>query len=640
MCSILGIIDFKKNFHDKKKIIRKLNSLMSHRGPDDEGYYEEENVSLAFNRLSIIDLKNGNQPIIFKNIISIFNGEIYNYRLIKSELISNGYKFKTNCDSEIIPLAYDFWGKEFVKKLDGMFAISIYDKKLNQLLLFRDRSGIKPLYYYQDKKYFIFSSELKGIINLPDFKKELSQEALFSYLCFRYPMDDNNIFFKRIKRVTPGTYLILNLNSTETKKYNFWEIPSFSNPFLENKTHNELIEDLDRRLNQSVKDQMISDVPVGVFLSGGLDSSLLTALMTKFSKDKINSFSVSFEEENYDEGDYADLVSKQFNTIHHKIVVTQKEFMMNIENAIKVKDTPLSIPHEYALYALSKKMKGIVKVVLSGEGADEHFGGYSRVQFSPFDFLKGNFIQEKLNFEIIHRLLNLDHKFDYSKKNFINFFLKQYKWFSLEEAKRMFLNHRIEKLDFKSINDLWSMDFKKTKNEKTKYYDQVLFYFQKNHLPCLLDRLDIMTMANSIEARVPFLDHNLIKFVNSLKFSSKINWNSKFSKFLSIFSKSEIYSEHLNTNKYLLRKLGKKYLAKKIYNRKKLGFPLPMNQWMNNDFVKDNIIKKNSLLSEMFKKEELDSMINKLNTKNDLYDFSGKKIWMLLNLQLWGKIFL
>ena len=320
MCSILGIIDFKKNFHDKKKIIRKLNSLMSHRGPDDEGYYEEENVSLAFNRLSIIDLKNGNQPIIFKNIISIFNGEIYNYRLIKSELISNGYKFKTNCDSEIIPLAYDFWGKEFVKKLDGMFAISIYDKKLNQLLLFRDRSGIKPLYYYQDKKYFIFSSELKGIINLPDFKKELSQEALFSYLCFRYPMDDNNIFFKRIKRVTPGTYLILNLNSTETKKYNFWEIPSFSNPFLENKTHNELIEDLDRRLNQSVKDQMISDVPVGVFLSGGLDSSLLTALMTKFSKDKINSFSVSFEEENYDEGDYADLVSKQFNTILSKIV--------------------------------------------------------------------------------------------------------------------------------------------------------------------------------------------------------------------------------------------------------------------------------------------------------------------------------
>ncbi len=640
MCSILGIIDFKKNFHDKKKIIRKLNSLMTHRGPDDEGYYEDENVSLAFNRLSIIDLKNGNQPIIFKNIISIFNGEIYNYRLIKSELTSNGYKFKTNCDSEIIPLAYDFWGKEFVKKLDGMFAISIYDKKLNQLLLFRDRSGIKPLYYYHDKKYFIFSSELKGIINLPDFNKELSQEALFSYLCFRYPMDDKNIFFKRIKRVTPGTYLILNLNSTETKEYNFWEIPSFSNPFLENKTHNELIEDLDRKLNQSVKDQMISDVPVGVFLSGGLDSSLLTALMTKFSNDKINSFSVSFEEENYDEGDYADLVSKQYNTIHHKIVVTQKEFMMNIENAIKVKDAPLSIPHEYALYALSKKMKGIVKVVLSGEGADEHFGGYSRVQFSPFDFLKGNFVQKNMNFNIIKRLLNLDYKFDYSEKNFLNFFLDKYKWFSIKEAKSILSDQLLQSLDHKSIKDLWSIDSMQSKNENTKYFDQVLFYFQKNHLPCLLDRLDIMTMANSIEARVPFLNHNLIKFVNSLKFSSKIKWNSRFSKFVSIFSKSEIYSEYLNTNKFLLRKLGKKYLSNKIYSRKKLGFPLPMNQWMNNDFVKDNIIKKNSLLSEIFKKDELNKLINNLNSKNDLYDFSGKKIWMLLNLQLWGKNFL
>ena len=190
------------------------------------------------------------------------------------------------------------------------------------------------------------------------------------------------------------------------------------------------------------------------------------------------------------------------------------------------------------------------------------------------------------------------------QKKILLTFLKQYKWFSVEEAKRMFSNQYIEKIDFKSINDLWSMNFEKTKNEKTKYYDQVLFYFQKNHLPCLLDRLDTMTMANSIEARVPFLNHNLIKFVNSLKFSSKINWNSKLSKFLSIFSKSEIYSEHLNTNKYLLRKVGKKYLTKKIYKRKKLGFPLPMNQWMNNDFVKDNIIE-NSLLMKCLKRRNL-----------------------------------
>ena len=290
MCSIFGIIDSKKILQDKEIILKKLNKLMNHRGPDDEGYYHDEKVGLAFNRLSIIDLINGAQPIHYKNIVSIFNGEIYNYREIRDELINQGYKMLTNCDSEVIPLAYHCWGEKFIKKLDGMFAISIYDKKDNKVLLFRDRSGIKPLYYYYDEKFFIFSSELKGIINFPNFKRELSSEALFSYLCFRYPVDDKNIFFKNVKRVTPGSFLVINLNNLEHKSSIFWKIPEFSTNQFSSTKENELIEKLDNKLNYSVKSQMMSDVPVGVFLSGGLDSSLLTSLMVKYSRERINSF--------------------------------------------------------------------------------------------------------------------------------------------------------------------------------------------------------------------------------------------------------------------------------------------------------------------------------------------------------------
>tara|TARA_Y100001970_G_scaffold293483_1_gene440581 strand:- start:10495 stop:12414 length:1920 start_codon:yes stop_codon:yes gene_type:complete len=639
MCSILGIIDFKNAIQDKSAIAKKLNHSMSHRGPDDEGYYNDNKISLAFNRLSILDLANGNQPIKLNNIISIFNGEIYNYKDIKNQLIAKGYKFSTTCDSEIIPSAYKEWGESFVKKLDGMFAISLYDKEKNKIFLYRDRSGIKPLYFNFNSDYFIFSSELKGIINFPHFKKQINQEAIFSYLCFRYPINDKQNFLKGIQRVSPGNFLVIDLEKQSFENKIFWEIPNFSVSKVPKKEE-DIIDELDNKLNYAVKSQMISDVPVGVFLSGGLDSSLLTSIMTKYSAQQINSFSVNFKEEDYDESHYSNLISNKCNTKHHNILISQKEFLENLENVIKIKDAPLSIPHEYALFALSKKMNGIVKVVLSGEGADEHFGGYSRVQSSPFDFSKGMFIQKNFNFNIIKKIFKLNQKLDYSENNFLHFFLDRYKWFSIDEATQICSKNFMSNFNLNDVLKNWTENFSERSKSNFNFYDLVLYYFQKNHLPCLLDRLDTMTMANSIEARVPFLNHNLIQFINNLPFDFKIRWMSNHHKFFSLFSNSEKFAEKMNINKYLLRKTSEKYLPKEVSHRKKLGFPLPMDKWMENDYVKDTILESNSFLSGIFKKKQLEQLIDYKIGKKSIYDFTGKKIWMVLNLQLWAKNFL
>ena len=220
MCSILGLIDFNKNCSDKAKNIFNVNKFLSHRGPDDKGFYNDENIALAFNRLSIIDIEKGNQPVIFDEIISIFNGEIYNFKEIKEELKSKNYVFKSNSDSEVIPIAFKHWGLDFINKLDGMFAISIYDKKNKKVYLIRDRVGVKPLYYSRFNNTILFSSELKGIINYPGFEKEINFTAIKSYLAFRYPTNGKNIFFKNINRVDPGSYIEIDLLNKNVRERN------------------------------------------------------------------------------------------------------------------------------------------------------------------------------------------------------------------------------------------------------------------------------------------------------------------------------------------------------------------------------------------------------------------------------------
>ena len=360
MCSILGIIDFKKKIKTKNHIIKIINKTLEHRGPDDEGYYNDETVSLGFNRLSIIDLKQGNQPIINNNVISIFNGEIFNFKKLKNELENLGFSFKTRSDSEVINLAYQAWGPNFIKKCEGMFSIAIYDKKIRKIFLYRDRVGIKPLFFYFKNEVFIFSSEVKGITNFPNFKREINYSALYSYLCLRYTTNTKLNFFKNISRVKPGYYYEININNSNIKETCYWAIPKISNSG--NKKESYYLEKLDFLLNKCIKSQMISDVPIGVFLSGGLDSSLISSIANKHSKNTINTFSVRFDEAGYDESDKTELMKNYLKTNHHNVTITKKDFFNKIENIIKIKEAPVSIPHEYPLYELTKYMKDKVKL--------------------------------------------------------------------------------------------------------------------------------------------------------------------------------------------------------------------------------------------------------------------------------------
>lgn len=631
MCSILGLIDFDSSDQSKNEKIFAVNRLLKHRGPDDEGYYNDKLVALAFNRLSIIDLIKGNQPIIKKHIISIFNGEIYNFKEIRAELINHGHKFETNSDSEIVSTAFLQWGIKSVEKFNGMFAIAVYDKKNSKVFLIRDRVGIKPLYFSHLNNQLLFSSEIKGITNYPDFEKKLNFNAFSSYLLFRYPYGKNNVFYDNIQKVSPGTFLEIDILKKQTKQNTYWSIPEINTKIVHNEEY--YFQKLDFLLNSSIKKQLVSDAPLGVFLSGGLDSSILSSIAAKNISGKLKTYSVGFKEKKYDETYKARTIAKYINSEHTEVFVGKEDFFNNIEKIIEVKDVPLSIPHEYPLYLLSKKMKQDIKVVLSGEGADEFFGGYARVQNSPIDFVKANFILKFSDSSFIKKIFSIDKKFNYKKNKFIDFFFHQYNWFSVGEVDSLLHENVKNQINLEKVKEPWTNVLKKYEN--SNYYNQILLMFQTNHLQCLLDRLDTMTMANSIEARVPFLDHELIEFINTVPYKFKIKWKSKFSKFKSLFSNNFSYSEKYDTNKYLLRKIGEKYLPKKMSEEKKLGFPLPMNEWMRDKRVKEILLDKKSLERNIFNQKELEKFLDERHAQDDHYDFNGKKIWMMLNFELW-----
>ena len=619
MCGICGIVDHNNIVSEKLIYVKKITNKLTHRGPDNEGFFEDKIVSFGFKRLSILDVNKGNQPIYSpdKSIVSIFNGEIYNFKEIKKELEDSGYKFISNSDSEIIPYAYEKWGIEFVKKLNGMFAIAIYDKKKQNTFLIRDRLGIKPLYYYIYKNTLIFSSEINSILEGPFFKREPNLKAISSYLSYRYPISDEETFFLNLKRLPAGKILKISNNGISFDEY--WRIP-FPNNFS---NHDEefYLEKLDYLLNESIKGQLVSDVPLGVFLSGGLDSSILTAIATKYTKEKLNTFSVTLKESGYDESEKAKIVSNHLKTNHHEIILEKDNFIENLQNLISIKGVPGSIPHEYALFLLSKKMKEKITVVLSGEGADEFFGGYARVQKSPFDFHKNQFI---------NKLKYLNNK----KLDFKTFLNKRYNWFSIEKKNKLFNQEFKNKIDHdQELDENWSSYFKEGNLETN--YGNALYMFQSIHLKCLLDRLDSMTMAASIEARVPFLDHRIVEFINTVPFKFKIKWKSFFHKILSLKSNSKIYSEKNDINKYLLRKIGEKYLPRQISASKKLGFPVPLDDWLKNENVKDILLDKDSKSKDFYNIKELEETL-KMNGKSE-YDFSGKRVWMLLNIELWMK---
>lgn len=598
MCGFVGFCDDSKN---KKKIIRDMADIIKHRGPDSDGYYVDNNIALGFRRLSIIDLDKGSQPIFNedKDKVIVFNGEIYNYKEIREELKSKGHKFSTNTDTEVILHGYEEYKEDILNKLRGMFAFVIYDIKEKSLFGARDFYGIKPFYYYYDDDNFLFGSEIKSFLGSPNFKKELNKDMLSQYLTFQCSIGEDT-FFKNTYKLLPGHYFIYKDKELEIKKY--YEVKLEPN---DDKSLNEWVSGIREVIDNSVLAHKVSDVEVGSFLSSGVDSSLIAKLS---SVDK--TFTVGYDNKKYSEIDYAKEFSDKINVSNVSKKISKEEYFKEFSNVQYYMDEPLADASAVMLYFLSKTASKHVKVCLSGEGADEIFGGYN-IYHEPYSVSWYNKIPY-----FIRKCIGI---LVYPFRNYtgFNFLYRRSKKIEDRYIGNAFI---FEPNDAKKIVN-FNYGNKTYKDFTKPYYDKVydldvvtkMQYIDFNFwlIYDILLKADKMSMANSLEVRVPYLDRKVIEYASKLPSKYKIVGNE---------------------TKYAFRKVAKEELADKVADKKKLGFPVPIREWLKEDDVYQEV-KNIFLESEYFFKPK--KIIKLLDDHRAGKRDNSRKIWTIYTFLVW-----
>ena len=638
MCGILGEVTL-QHYNKSSKLFKTALDLQHHRGPDDSDIHEDKNFTFGHRRLSIIDLdSHAKQPMISDcgNYILVFNGEIYNYQEIKEELVVKGYSFHTSSDTEVLLNAYIEYGIECIQQFIGMFAFAIYDRQKETHFIVRDRLGIKPLYYSQDNEKFIFSSEIKSILALEKKERTLDHKAVSSYLSFRYPIL-NNTFFEDIHSLAPAHYIKLSKDNFEIIEY--WNVADKFKEQKEDKGEAYYQSKLQELLESAVKYRMISDVPFGAFLSGGVDSSVITALMAKNSDDPIKTFTIGFEEEGFNEFNYANIIADKYGTEHREIILSGKNYIETMENLIDYKDAPLSVPNEVPLYLMSKELKKYITVVLSGEGADEIFGGYGRIFRSPHDFERMKEIDTLSISDQEKRELSENFLKKYLVDSFdgeIDHFMNIYSYTSFEDKKELLSNN----VDLASIEQeligKFMYYFDDLRNES--YYNKLMYAFEKVHIVGLLHRVDTTTMAASVEARVPFVDHRLVEFAFTIPLKYKLKWSNEQAEEASKTLMSDKISEVYDTPKYILKKSYEGMIPDEVLYRKKMGFPVPLNDWFGghfNEYAKEMLLSDEAQARGIYNVENIQKWLESDRLSKD-HSFA-MKIWMLINLELFNK---
>lgn len=605
MCGFCGFVGEQQQ---KEEILKKMMDKIVYRGPDSSGIYTDTDVGLGFRRLSIIDLSDGTQPIYNedKTKVILFNGEIYNYQEIKEELINKGHTFYTKTDTEVLIHGYEEYKEEILNKLRGMFAFVIWDIVEKELFIARDFFGIKPMYYTQNEKELIFGSEIKSILEYPNVKKELNINALKNYLSFQYGVP-NETFFKGINCLPPAHYLKYKDGQVTLTRY--WE-PEFN--IDETLELDKTIEKIDETFKNSVEAHKISDVEVGCFLSSGVDSSYVAS---QFKGQK--SFTVGFDYDKYNEIEYAKELSKEVGLEHYYKSITDDEYWDIIPKIQYYMDQPHADPSCVALYFVSKIASEHVKVVLSGEGADELFGGY-RIYHEPLSIAKVKLIPRFI-FKGLAGIVNLI-PVDFKGKSFINrasktveerfignanLFTDKEKRRILKDTNGMVKPQEITKPYFEKVKD-------KDDITKMQYIDINLWMVGD-----ILLKADRMSMANSLELRVPFLDKEVFKLASTLPLKYKVNDEN---------------------TKYAMRKAALKNLPEEVAKRKKLGFPVPTRVWLRQEKyynkVKEEFESENS--KEFFNQEEI---IKLLDTHYKGKKDNSRKIWAIYVFLIWYKQF-
>ena len=598
MCGFVGFCDDSKN---KKKIIRDMADIIKHRGPDSDGYYVDNNIALGFRRLSIIDLDKGSQPIFNedKDKVIVFNGEIYNYKEIREELKSKGHKFSTNTDTEVILHGYEEYKEDILNKLRGMFAFVIYDIKEKSLFGARDFYGIKPFYYYYDNDNFLFGSEIKSFLGNPNFKKELNKDMLSQYLTFQCSIGEDT-FFKNTYKLLPGHYFIYKDKELEVKKY--YEVKLEPN---DDKSLEEWVSGIREVIDNSVLAHKVSDVEVGSFLSSGVDSSLIAKLS---SVDK--TFTVGYDNKKYSEIDYAKEFSDKINVSNVSKKISKEEYFKEFSNVQYYMDEPLADASAVMLYFLSKTASKHVKVCLSGEGADEIFGGYN-IYHEPYSVSWYN----KIPYFIRKCIGILVYPFrNYTGFNFLYRRSKKIEDRYIGNAFIFEPNDAKKIVNFNYGNKTYK-DFTKPYYDKVSDLDVVtkMQYIDFNFwlIYDILLKADKMSMANSLEVRVPYLDREVIEYASKLPSKYKIVGNE---------------------TKYAFRKFAKEELADKVADKKKLGFPVPIREWLKEDDVYQEV--KNMFLESgyFFKPKKIIKLLDDHKAgKRD----NSRKIWTIYTFLVW-----
>ena len=598
MCGFVGFCDDSKN---KKKIIRDMADIIKHRGPDSDGYYVDNNIALGFRRLSIIDLDKGSQPIFNedKDKVIVFNGEIYNYKEIREELKSKGHKFSTNTDTEVILHGYEEYKEDILNKLRGMFAFVIYDIKEKSLFGARDFYGIKPFYYYYDNDNFLFGSEIKSFLGSPNFKKELNKDMLSQYLTFQCSIGEDT-FFKNTYKLLPGHYFIYKDKELEIKKY--YEVKLEPN---DDKSLEEWVSGIREVIDNSVLAHKVSDVEVGSFLSSGVDSSLIAKLS---SVDK--TFTVGYDNKKYSEIDYAKEFSDKINVSNVSKKISKEEYFKEFSNVQYYMDEPLADASAVMLYFLSKTASKHVKVCLSGEGADEIFGGYN-IYHEPYSVSWYN----KIPYFIRKCIGILVYPFrNYTGFNFLYRRSKKIEDRYIGNAFIFEPNDAKKIVNFNYGNKTYK-DFTKPYYDKVSDLDVVtkMQYIDFNFwlIYDILLKADKMSMANSLEVRVPYLDREVIEYASKLPSKYKIVGNE---------------------TKYAFRKVAKEELADKVADKKKLGFPVPIREWLKEDDVYQEV-KNMFLESEYFFKPK--KIIKLLDDHKAGKRDNSRKIWTIYTFLVW-----
>jgi asparagine synthase (glutamine-hydrolysing) len=619
MCGITGAIFLDRERQTDPINIKNMTDVLYHRGPDDEGFYIHQNIGLGFRRLSIIDLKAGHQPLGNENgtIQIVFNGEIYNYLEQRQILKQRGYVFKTQSDTEVILHLYQEFGTNCLEYLRGMFAFAIWDNNKQQLFCARDRFGIKPFYYYSDNEKFLFGSEIKTILACKNVDKSLSYGALDSYFAFGYITSDLSIY-NEIKKLQPSHYLLLSLKGKpqiEIKKY--WKLqfaPDYS------KTENQWNEEIVSCFSETVKLHMISDVPLGAFLSGGIDSSSVVAMMAKNSNLPIKTFSIGFKELKFNELEYAREMSKKYGCEHHEQIV-EPESLNLLPKLVRAYDEPFADSSAIPTYYVSKLARQHVTVALSGDGGDELFAGYDiynffkKINSLPLHFKTNS--NNELLWGNINKLIpghgkvkNALHYLTRNRKS-LNAFLSIW---TIEERNKLILNNSSGRFDRPS-------EFYKEKILLNSSIDDFIsnaqfLDIQTYMVDDILTKVDRASMLNSLEVRVPILDHIFAEL--SFKIPSNLKLKGR-------------------EQKYILKSAMSSFLSPNILNHPKQGFSIPISKWFKDDlktYVKDTLLTSNPLLTTYLDKKYVNMIVEGNN--NAMHDRS-EKIWSLLFFEEWLK---